>query len=61
MVGCLGVVLCRLEQYKELGIPDVLGRMHTSAVVGTTQILQETFGLKDQGLGSSQVVFIPEV
>ena len=30
---------CRLEQYlKKLGIPDVLGGMQTSAVVGTTQI-----------------------
>ena len=46
VVGCLGVVSCRLEQYlKELGIPDVLGRMQTSAVVGTTQILQKILGL----------------
>ena len=46
VVGCLGVVSCRLEQYlKELGIPDVLGGMQTSAVVGTTQILQKIPGL----------------
>ena len=46
VVGCLGVVSCRLEQYlKELGIPDVLGGMQTSAVVGTTQILQKILGL----------------
>ena len=37
VVGCLGVVSCRLEQYlRELGIPDVLGGMQTSAIVGTT-------------------------
>ena len=48
VVGCLGVVSCRLamEQYlKELGIPDVWGGMQTSAVVGTTQILQKILGL----------------
>ena len=46
VVGCLGVVSCQLEQYlKELGIPDVLGRMQTSAVVGTTQILQKILEL----------------
>ena len=46
VVGCLGVVSCRLEQYlKELGIPDVLGGMQTSAVVGTTQIVQKILGL----------------
>ena len=46
VVGCLSVVSCRLEQYlKELGIPDVLGGMQTSAVVGTTQILQKIFEL----------------
>ena len=46
VVGCLGVVSCRLEQYlKELGIPDVLGGMQTSAVVRTTQIVQKILGL----------------
>ena len=46
VVGCFGVVSCRLEQYlKELGIPDVLGGMQTSAVVATTQILQKLLGL----------------
>ena len=46
VVGCSGVVPCRLEQYlKQLGIPDVLGGMQTSAVVGTTQILQKILGL----------------
>ena len=46
VVGCLGVVSCRLEQYlQELGIPDVLGGLQTSAVVGTTQILQKILGL----------------
>ena len=46
VVGCLGVVSCRLGQYlKELSILDVLGGMQTSAVVGTTQILQKILGL----------------
>ena len=58
VVVCLGVVSCRLEKYlKELCIPEVLGGMQTSAVVGTTQVLQNTLELP--GLGSSQVLFTP--
>lgn len=46
VVGCLGVVSSRFEGYlKDLGIPDVLGGMQTSAVIGTTLILQKTLGL----------------
>ena len=46
VVGCFGVVSCRLEHYlKELGIPDVLSGMQISAVVETTHILQRILGV----------------
>lgn len=42
VVGSLGIVSRNLEGYlKDLGIPDVLGGMQTSAVIGTTLILQK--------------------
>ena len=43
VVGALGVVTNRLGRYlKELGIPDVLGGLQTSAIVGTANILRKT-------------------
>ena len=46
IVGCLGVVSGRLAGWlKELGVPDVLGGMQTSAVIGTTLILQKVLSL----------------
>ena len=46
VVGCLGVVTSRFVGYlKDLGIPDVLGGMQTSAVIGTTLILQKVLSL----------------
>ena len=46
VVGALGVVSSRLEGYlKEIGIPDVLGGLQTSAIVGTTSILRKTLNL----------------
>ena len=46
VVGCLGVVSSRFVGYlKDLGIPDVLGGMQTSAVIGTTLILQKVLSL----------------
>ena len=43
VVGALGVVSRRLGGYlKELGIPDVLGGLQTSAIVGTANILRKT-------------------
>jgi len=46
VVGCLGVVTKRLEKgLKELGIPDVLGGLQTSAIIETTNILRKVFSL----------------
>ncbi len=46
VVGCLGVVSSWIEGYlNDLGIPDVLGGMQTSAVIGTTLILQKVLSL----------------
>ena len=46
VVGSLGVVSRRLPGYlKELGIPDILGGMQTSAVIGTILILQKVLSL----------------
>ena len=46
VLGCLGVVTSRFVGYlKDLGIPDVLGGMQTSAVIGTTLILQKVLSL----------------
>ena len=46
VVGCLGVVSSRIEGYlNDLGIPDVLGGMQTSTVIGTTLILQKVLSL----------------
>ena len=46
VVGALGVVSKRLEGYlKVLGVPDVLGGLQTSAIIGTTNILRKTLSL----------------
>ena len=46
VIGSLGVVSSRLEGFlKELGIPDVVGGMQASAVIGTTLILQKVLSL----------------
>jgi len=46
VVGSLGVVTRRLEySLKELGIPDVLGGLQTSAIIGTTDILRKVLNL----------------
>ena len=46
VVGALGVVSKRLEGYlKNLDVPDVLGGLQTSAIVGTTNILRKTLSL----------------
>ena len=46
VVGALGAVTNRLGGYlKELGIPDVLGGLQTSAVVGTVNILRKTLNI----------------
>ena len=52
VVGCLGVVSGLLKGFlKDLGIPDVLGEMQASAVIGTTLILQKMLSLQVAGLG----------
>lgn len=46
VVGTFGVVSCGLEGFsKDLRIPDVLGGMQVSAVIGTTLILQKMLTL----------------
>ena len=46
VVGALGVVTARLSGFlKELGVPDVLGGLQTSAIVGATIILQKVLSL----------------
>ena len=46
VVGCLGVVTKNLEEgLKELRIPDVLGGLQTSAIIGTTNILRKVLNL----------------
>ena len=46
VIGSLGIVSSNLEGYlKDLGIPDLLGGMQTSAVIGTTLILQRVLSL----------------
>ncbi|MEM7264393.1 MAG: reverse transcriptase domain-containing protein [Pseudomonadota bacterium] len=46
VVGSLGIVTKRLELgLKELGIPDVLGGLQTSAIIGTTNILRKILNL----------------
>ena len=46
VVGSLGVVSNRLGGYlKELGIPDVLGGLQTSAIIGTANILRKTLNI----------------
>ena len=46
VVGSLGVVSNRLGGYlKELGIPDVLGGLQTSAIVGTANIIRKTLNI----------------
>ena len=45
IVGSLGIVSGNLEGHiKELGIPDVLGGLQTSAIVGTSLILKKVLG-----------------
>ena len=44
VVGALGVVSKRLAGWlKGLGIPDVIGGLQTSAIVGTAAILRKVF------------------
>ena len=46
VVGAVGVVTARLPGFlKELGVQDVLGGLQTSAIVGTTIILQKVLSL----------------
>ena len=46
VVGSLGIVTAKLPQYlKTLGIPDVLGGLQTSAIIGTTIILRKVLSL----------------
>lgn len=46
VVGSLGVVTKRLEKgLCELGVPDVLGGLQTSAIIGTTNILRKVLNL----------------
>ena len=46
VVGCLSVVSGQLEGFlKDPGIPDVLGGMQTTAVIGITLILQKRLSL----------------
>lgn len=46
VVGSLGIVTRRLEDgLKELDIPDVLGGLQTSAIIGTTNILRKVLNL----------------
>ena len=46
VVGAFGVVSNRLGGCsKELGIPDVLGRLQTFAIVGTANILRKTLNI----------------
>ena len=46
VVGSLGIVTAKLPEYlKALGIPDVLGGLQTSAIVGTTIILRKVLSL----------------
>ena len=46
VVGCLGIVTDRLTGYlDDLGIPDVLGGLQTSALIGTSLILRKVLNL----------------
>ena len=46
VVGALGVVSKRLVGFlKDLDVPDVLGGLQTSALVGTTNILRKALNL----------------
>jgi D-alanine-D-alanine ligase-like ATP-grasp enzyme len=46
VVGSLGTVSKRLAGYlKQLEIPDVIGGIQTSAIIGTTLILRKTLSL----------------
>ena len=46
VVGALGVVSKRLVGFlKDLDVPDVLGGLQTSALVGTTNILRKVLNL----------------
>ena len=46
VVGSLGVVSSRLEGYiKAIGLPDVLGGLQTSSILGTTNILKRVLSL----------------
>ena len=46
LVGSLRVVSNRLGGYlKELGIPDVLSGLQTSAIIGTVNILRKTLNI----------------
>jgi hypothetical protein len=46
VIGALGTVPKRLPRYlKELGIPDVIGSMQTTVLLGTTRILKNVLSL----------------
>ena len=46
VIGALGTVPKRLPRYlKALGIPDVIGSMQTTVLLGTTRILKNVLSL----------------
>ena len=46
MIGALGTVPKRLPRYlKELGIPDVIGSMQMTVLLGATRILKNVLSL----------------
>ena len=46
VIGALGTVPKRLPRYlKELGIPDVIGSMQMTVLLGTTRILKNVLSL----------------
>ena len=46
VIGALGTVPKRLPRYlRELGIPDVIGCMQVTALLGTTRILKNVLSL----------------
>ena len=46
VVGALGTIPKRLQGYlKSLGVPDVIGCLQTTALLGTQRILKSTFSI----------------
>ena len=46
VIGSLGVVSKRLKGYiDELGIPDVIGGLQTSVLIGTSKVLRKVLNL----------------